>query len=188
MHGSCSIPRSSNAGTPPRRWWAWIWRSWPITPATHESSPESCSVNGCLIGFDFGMRRIGIASGNRISASAQPLPTLPARGGEPDWNRVDALLAEWNPQALVVGLPLTLDGGEQAITRGARAFARALEQRYALPVHLVDERHTSQEAARRFAGQRAAGKARRRDAANLDSLAAVVILETWLRENVSGER
>ena len=136
----------------------------------------------CVLGFDYGTRRIGIAAGNRISASAQPLQALPARGGEPDWQRVDALCAEWKPDALVVGLPLTLDGGEQAVTRGARAFARKLEDRCKLPVHLVDERHTSQEAARRFAGQRAAGAARRSAAANLDSLAAVVILETWLRE------
>ena len=96
---------------------------------------------------------------------------------------MDALRAEWNPEAFVVGLPLTLDGGEQAITRGARDFARKLEQRYGLPVRLVDERHTSQEAARRFAGQRASGNARRRDAAKLDAIAAVVILEEWLREN-----
>lgn len=139
-------------------------------------------MNGCVIGFDYGMRRIGVASGNAVSASAQPLQALPARGGEPDWTRVDALRAEWNPEALVVGLPLTLDGGEQAITRGARAFAHKLEQRYGLPVYLIDERHTSQEASRRFAGQRASGNARRRDAANLDSLAAVVILEAWLQD------
>lgn len=139
-------------------------------------------MNGCVLGFDYGTRRIGVASGNSISASAQPLQALAARGGEPDWTRVDALRTEWNPEALVVGLPLTLDGGEQAITRGARTFAHKLEQRYGLPVHLIDERHTSQEAARRFAGQRASGNARRRNAANLDSLAAVVILETWLQE------
>ena len=137
----------------------------------------------CVLGFDFGTRRIGVASGNRITASAQPLQALAARDGEPDWNRVAALISEWKPEALVVGLPLTLDGSEQAITRGARAFAGKLGQSSGLPVHLVDERHTSQEAARRFAGQRASGNARRRDAANLDSLAAAVILETWLRDN-----
>lgn len=141
----------------------------------------------CVLGFDYGARRIGVASGNHISGTARPLAALPARGGQPDWRRVDALLAEWRPEALIVGLPLTLDGGEQNVTRGARAFAEALQQRSNLPVHLVDERHTSQEAARRFATQRAAGAARRRDAANLDSLAAVVILETWLRETGSHE-
>jgi putative Holliday junction resolvase len=138
-------------------------------------------VTGCVLGFDFGARRIGVASGNRIVATAQPLPALTASAGKPDWTRIGALLAEWKPEALVVGLPLALDGGEQAITRGARAFAEALGQRSGLPVHLVDERHTSQEAARRFAAQRASGSARRRDAANIDSLAAAVILESWLR-------
>ncbi|WHZ19305.1 MAG: Putative pre-16S rRNA nuclease YqgF [Rhodanobacteraceae bacterium] len=136
----------------------------------------------CVLGFDYGARRIGVASGNRISQSARPLPVLQVNAGEPDWARVDALLAEWKPDALVVGLPLTLDGGEQKVTRGARAFADALAQRSGLPVHLVDERHTSQEAARRFAMQRAAGAARRRDAANIDSLAAAVILESWLTQ------
>lgn len=135
----------------------------------------------CVLGFDYGARRIGVASGNRISQSARPLPVLLVSAGEPDWMRVDALLAEWRPDTLIVGLPLTLDGGEQTVTRGARAFAEALGQRSGLPVHLVDERHTSQEAARRFATQRAAGAARRRDAANIDSLAATVILESWLR-------
>lgn len=134
-----------------------------------------------MLGFDYGARRIGVASGNRISQSARPLPALLSRKGEPDWPRIDALLAEWKPETLFVGLPLTLDGGEQAVTRGARAFAEALHQRSKLPVHLVDERHTSQEAARQFAAQRASGAARRRDAENIDSLAACVILEGWLR-------
>lgn len=136
----------------------------------------------CVLGFDYGARCIGVASGNRISQSARPLAPLPAQAGQPDWSRVDTLLAEWKPEALIVGLPLTLDGGEQAVTRGARAFADTLTRRSGLPVHLVDERHTSQEAARRFAAQRAAGSARRRDAANIDSLAAAVILESWLTQ------
>ncbi|HEX5489078.1 MAG TPA: Holliday junction resolvase RuvX [Rhodanobacteraceae bacterium] len=136
----------------------------------------------CVLGFDFGTRRIGVASGNRISQSAQPLAPLAAQAGQPDWSRVDALLANWKPEALVIGLPLTLDGGEQKATRGARAFADALAARSGLPVHLVDERHTSQEAASRFAARRAAGAARRRDAANIDSLAAAVILESWLAQ------
>lgn len=137
-------------------------------------------MSGCVLGFDYGARRIGVASGNRISQSARPLSALLSQKGQPDWQRIDALISEWRPEAVVVGLPLTLDGGEQAITRGARSFAQALGQRSGLPVHLVDERHTSQEASRRFAAQRAAGSARRRDAENIDSLAAAVILESWL--------
>lgn len=136
----------------------------------------------CVLGFDFGTRCIGVASGNRISRSARPLAALDARAGQPDWERIGALLSEWRPDALVVGLPLTREGGEQAMTIAARAFADALATRCGLPVHMVDERHTSQEAARRFAGQRAAGAARRRDAANIDSIAAAVILEGWLQQ------
>lgn len=139
-------------------------------------------MTSCVLGFDYGTRRIGVASGNRITQSARPLAALAAQAGQPDWSRVDALLADWKPEAMVVGLPLALDGSEQKITRDARAFADALAARSGLPVHLMDERHTSQEAARRFAAQRAAGAARRRDAANIDSLAAAVILETWLSE------
>lgn len=135
----------------------------------------------CVLGFDHGARCIGVASGNRLSQSARPLATLTARAGQPDWSRIDALLAEWQPEALVVGLPLGLDGGEQPTSKAARAFADALARRSKLPVHLVDERHTSQEAARRFAAQRAAGSRRRRDAGNIDSLAAAVILESWLQ-------
>lgn len=137
-------------------------------------------MSGCVLGFDFGTRWIGVASGNRISQTAHALPALAARGGEPDWTRVAALVAEWQPDALIVGLPLALDGGEQKTSKAARAFAAALGAHSGLPVHLVDERHTSQEAARRFAAQRAAGAARRHDAANIDSLAAAVILEGWL--------
>lgn len=140
-------------------------------------------MSGCVLGFDYGMRRIGVASGNRISQSARALPALAAHGGQPDWTHVDRLLEEWKPDALVVGLPLTLDGGEQAITRSARSFADALAKRSGVPVHLVDERHTSQEAARLFAAQRSAGAARRRDAENIDSLAAAIILENWLQQS-----
>ena len=137
-------------------------------------------MTGCVLGFDYGARRIGVASGNRITRSARPLAPLMAQAGEPDWKRVDALLDAWKPEAMVVGLPLGLDGGEQNTSGAARKFAKALAERSGLAVHLVDERHTSQEAARRFAAQRRAGAARRRDAANLDSVAAAVILEGWL--------
>ncbi|HEU0277343.1 MAG TPA: Holliday junction resolvase RuvX [Rhodanobacteraceae bacterium] len=140
-------------------------------------------MTGCVLGFDFGTRWIGVASGNRISRSARPLAALAARGGQPDWERIGALLVEWRPEALVVGLPLTLEGQEQKASRGARAFAQTLGQRSGLAVHLVDERHTSREAAGRFAAARRAGATRRRDAANIDSLAAAVILERWLLQS-----
>jgi len=131
---------------------------------------------GTALAFDVGTRLIGIAVGNSISASARPLVALVAD----DWARLDTLVADWRPDHLVVGLPLALDGGEQPMSRRARAFAEALRRRYAKPVHLVDERNTSREAARRFATQRASGAARRKDAAAIDALAAQIILEHWL--------
>ncbi|MBX3689882.1 Holliday junction resolvase RuvX [Dokdonella sp.] len=132
--------------------------------------------DGPILAFDVGSRRIGIAIGHPLGGGARALRTLTSD----DWDGIDALVADWQPQALVVGLPLALDGAEQPMSRRAREFARALEKRYARPVHLADERGTSQEAARRFAHHRAAGAARRSDAAELDALAAAVILDQWL--------
>jgi putative Holliday junction resolvase len=134
----------------------------------------------CVFGFDFGSRLLGVAVGNRFTASARGLAAIPVRDGDPDWLKLDALRLEWQPDTLVVGLPLTLDGAEQPASRGARRFAEKLVQRYGLPVNLTDERHSSQEAAQRFAHARAAGLKKRRDAATIDAEAAAVILERWL--------
>ncbi|MBV8156009.1 MAG: Holliday junction resolvase RuvX [Dyella sp.] len=139
----------------------------------------------CVFGFDYGSRLIGIAVGNRLTGSARGIGTAPVRDGEPDWSRLDALRQEWLPDTLVVGLPLTLDGEEQPASRGARRFAEKLGKRYNLPVELTDERHSSREAAQRFASARAAGLKKRRDAATIDAEAAAVILERWLASAVT---
>ena len=99
----------------------------------------------------------------------------------PDWKAVDRRQAEWRPGGLVVGDPMTLEGGDQPIRRRARAFAEELKARYRVPVVMVDERSSSIEAAQRFARDRAAGNRRRRDAAALDAAAAAVIIERWLQ-------
>ena len=138
-----------------------------------------------LLAFDVGARRIGVAVGNTVSASARELGVLDMRDGVPDWPRLDRWLSEWRPDALVVGDPATLDGGDQPIRSFARAFARSLAQRYRLPVQQVDERTSSIEAAQRFAAGRAAGTRKRHQASQLDALAAVVILERWLAEPAS---
>jgi putative Holliday junction resolvase len=134
----------------------------------------------CVFGFDVGSRLTGVAIGNTFTASARALTTVTVHDDGPDWTRLDALHREWQPDTLVVGLPLTLDGTEQPASRRARSFATQLQQRYGLPVVLVDERHSSQEAAQRFAAARSAGLKRRRDAASIDAEAAAVILERWL--------
>lgn len=135
-----------------------------------------------LLGFDVGSRRIGVAVGNTISGSASEVGVLDVHETGPDWPRLDRWVGEWRPEALVVGDPATLDGGDQPARQRARAFARELARRYGLPVEQVDERRSSQEAARRFAAARAAGARRRHQASQLDALAAVVILERWLTE------
>jgi len=132
------------------------------------------------MGFDYGARRIGVALGNAITHSARALEVLPNGEQGPDWPRLDALLREWHPDALLVGLPLMLDDSEQHNSRAARAYAAELERRYRLPVALVDERHSSQEAAQRFAARRASGTAKRKHAAALDAVAAEIIVERWL--------
>ncbi|GAB2592964.1 Holliday junction resolvase RuvX [Dyella jejuensis] len=136
----------------------------------------------CALGFDVGSKLIGVAVGNRVTASARALGTIAMREDQPDWTALDALRGEWLPDSLVVGLPLTLDGEEQPASRRARRFAEYLRERYRVPVVLIDERHSSREAAQRFADARAAGLKRRRDAAQIDAEAAAVILERWLRE------
>ncbi|HEX7341497.1 MAG TPA: Holliday junction resolvase RuvX [Rhodanobacteraceae bacterium] len=140
----------------------------------------------CALGFDVGTRLIGVAVGNAMTGSASPVDVLTVHDQQPDWARLDAIIRQWVPAMLIVGLPLTLDGGEQSITRQARRFAEQIGQRYQLPVALQDERHSSQEAARRFANARAAGTKRRQDARKIDAMAAAVILETWLDNHPSG--
>lgn len=136
----------------------------------------------CAFGFDVGSKITGVAIGSRFTASARALAILNMHDDVPDWSRLDMLRREWQPDTLVVGLPLTLDGAEQAASRRARHFATQLQARYELPVVLVDERHSSQEAAQRFASARALGLKRRRDAAAIDAEAAAIVLERWLGE------
>lgn len=133
-----------------------------------------------FLGFDFGLRRIGVAAGQSVTGSVSPAGTVPARDGEPEWTRIDALVAEWRPGALVVGVPLHLDGTEQPLTARARDFARALGARYGLAVHEADERLTSYAAEGMIADARATGGRRRTRRGDVDRIAACLILERWL--------
>jgi putative Holliday junction resolvase len=147
-------------------------------PGTHDATHMMHSA--CVLGFDVGSRRIGVAVGSAISGGARELAVVDVRDGAVDWARVAELLKEWQPGCLLVGDPLTLEGGDQPARQRALRFAREAGRRFGLPVKLVDERRSSLEAARRFAQARAAGTRRRRDADTLDALAAVVIVERWL--------
>jgi len=137
-------------------------------------------VARCALAFDVGSKRVGVAVGNTLSYTARPLRVLEAADEHALFARVDELIREWRPDCLLVGEPLTLEGTEQPATLRARRFAARLSSRFDLPVHLIDERSSSKEADRRFAQARADGRARRRDAALQDAVAAQIILERWL--------
>ena len=134
-----------------------------------------------VLGIDFGERRIGLASGNTLTGTARPLPTIHYRGDP--FPQLDGVLKEWRPGRVIVGLPLARDGSESDFTRRVRDFVAQLSERHPeLDVCLHDERYSSKHADRQFAEARRAGRARRRDARNLDSLAAAIIVESWLAQ------
>jgi putative Holliday junction resolvase len=132
---------------------------------------------GRLLAFDYGLRQIGVAVGNSELGTTQPLTVLRARDGQPDWREVEALLEEWQPQRLIVGDPLNMDGSVSELAQRARRFARRLEGRFRIAAELVDERLSSfavkQE--QREAGHRGDYRAR-----PVDSLAAELILRDYL--------
>ncbi len=132
-----------------------------------------------VLAFDFGTRRIGVAVGQDVTGSASPLGVVRNRDDGADHRHIRALIDEWRPTELVVGLPAHADGTPSEITRRVMAFVDALE-RYGLPVRTVDERYTSIEAERALQRARAAGSGRRISKAMIDSAAAVLIAERYL--------
>ena len=133
-----------------------------------------------ILGFDFGMKRIGTAVGQTLTRSATPLKTLNAKEGIPAWNEVADLIHIWRPHILVVGLPLNMDGSEQAITKAAKKFGQALRERFSLPVESIDERLSSVDARARLYAEGGYRGIRKGD---IDSFAAQVIVETWIMEH-----
>jgi putative Holliday junction resolvase len=129
-----------------------------------------------LLGFDFGMKRIGVAVGQCITQSARPLETLSAKAGTPNWDMVDKLIQKWRPDALVVGIPLNMDGTDQPITSNAKTFAAALQARYELTLFEMDERLTTKDARERVFH---AGGYKALQAESIDSVAAQLILQNW---------
>lgn len=133
-----------------------------------------------LLGFDYGTRQIGVAVGQTLTGNAQPLCVLKARDGIPDWQQIAALIDEWKPDALVVGLPLNMDGTPSDMSARAQKFARRLEGRYHLAVHCVDERLSTFEAKQTLRDARRTPSSYRDDP--VDALAAALLLQTWLGE------
>lgn len=167
---------------------------------------EAPKWQGTVLAFDFGTRQIGLASGQTITATASPQANLPARDGVPDWEHLEALIREWRPALLLVGLPLNMDGSESALCARARKFARRLHGRTGKPVLMVDERLSTHEAkgleqrhdpgrrgnSRGQGGRSARGRnpGVRRESYReqpVDAIAACLILESWLGDHSLGQ-
>ena len=140
--------------------------------------PDTALPSGYILGFDFGLRRIGVAIGQTATHTASSLETVDHRR-EPDWIAITRLVKEWKPATLLVGLPLGPDGEETDMSKAARRFGAARQKRFSLKVVYADERLSSRAAEDRFVEMRASGRARRKDANHLDAMAAQMITENW---------
>ncbi|MDC8453891.1 Holliday junction resolvase RuvX [Marinobacter sp. DS40M6] len=138
--------------------------------------------NRRVMAFDFGTRRIGVASGQEILGTGKPLTMLPARDGIPDWEQIGRLLKEWQPDRVLVGLPLNMDDTENDMCARARKFGKRLHGRFHVEVEMVDERLTSFEAK---GDVMASGGSRDFGRDGVDDRAAVLILETWFHQQES---
>jgi len=134
-----------------------------------------------IIAFDFGLRRIGVAVGQQVTSAAGPLTVIANGENGPDWQKIAALLDEWRPARLIVGMPSHADGSPSALTDAVNEFVDALG-RFGLPVATVDERYSSIEAEAILRSQRAGGLAGRISKARIDSGAAALIAERWLKK------
>ncbi len=128
-----------------------------------------------LLGFDYGLKRIGVAVGQELTGTASALLTVRANDGKPDWDTISKLIGQWQPDEVVVGLPLNMDGSFHELSYRAQRFGNQLRGRYNLPAHFMDERLSSLDAERELNG-----KSRKVKAADIDKVAAKIILESWL--------
>lgn len=147
--------------------------------------PES--LPHTILGFDFGVVRIGVAVANTITGIATPESVLTAKQNQPDWEGILQLIKAWRPGLLVVGMPRKLDGSASAMQEPILKFCRELEQRSGLPVQMVSEQLSSREAEDRLKSARQAGRKRKIRKEDIDQLAAAIILESWLLENARGQ-
>ncbi|MBF6057812.1 Holliday junction resolvase RuvX [Thiomicrorhabdus heinhorstiae] len=131
---------------------------------------DKALIDGVVFGFDFGLKRIGVAVGQTITQTASPEAIVASKNGKPDWDHITKLFEKWQPKAIVVGLPMRLDGSEQALTQPARKFGQRLSGRYHCPLFFIEEQLSSIEAESRDLKNR-----------HIDDHAAQILLENWLQ-------
>lgn len=133
-----------------------------------------------VMGFDFGTQKMGLAVGNALVGSAQPLALFSMRDGIPNWDALEKVIAEWQPDTCIVGLPLNMDNSESELSLRARKFARRLKHRINKPVWMVDERLSTRDARGQLADFHHHGQAKNLSA---DSIAAMLFVESWFRDH-----
>lgn len=141
--------------------------------------------NRVFLAFDFGTKRIGVAVGQTITMTANPLEIVLAKNGVPNWEHIETLIQEWQPSGLVVGIPYNMNGTQQPITDKARHFANTLKKKFALPIFEIDERLSTVEAKQMMfdlGGYRALKEM------SVDSFAAKIILESWMLQSQEDEK
>jgi putative Holliday junction resolvase len=152
----------------------------PDKKNSSHSFPDFMSPSCSYIGIDFGVANMGIALGQSITKMAAALKTIHIKNKKFKWGELDEIIKQWQPAAIIIGLPLTEDGEQQLVTKQASNFAKKLIIRYKIPVFEVDERYSSMQAQDDFAEARRQGSAKKKHGKNLDAHAAKNILQRWL--------
>lgn len=134
---------------------------------------------GYIIGFDYGLKNIGVAIGQSITRTASEQPSLAARDGIPNWEQVEKLLKEWKIDTAIVGLPLNMDGTDSELSARTKKFANRLHGRFGITVHMMDERLSTREAKAEAAERGHKGNYGQNP---IDAIAARLILESWLNQ------
>ncbi len=134
-----------------------------------------------VLGFDFGTTRIGVASGQTLTMSTTELPPVNAREGLPNWQQLDAIIKEWQPVILVVGIPINMDDSISEMARRARRFANRIQDRYQLSCFLIDERLSTRDA-KQIHYSRGGGNNFRKE--SVDGIAAQLILQSWFNSDI----
>ena len=127
-------------------------------------------MNSIVMSFDFGMKRIGVAVGQKVTQTASGLGVVQAFDGIPNWDYLDKIVLDWQPERFIVGLPINMDGSNSEMSKKAQKFSRRISSRYNIRSEMFDERLTS------FEAREHDGKT------HIDAIAAKIILESWLRE------
>ncbi|MEH6445371.1 MAG: Holliday junction resolvase RuvX [Oceanospirillaceae bacterium] len=134
-----------------------------------------------VLGFDFGTTRIGVASGQSLTMSTTELPPVNAKDGTPNWQQLDAIIKEWEPEVLVVGIPINMDSSISEMSRRARRFANRIQDRYQLACFIIDERLSTRDA-KEIHYSRGGGSNFRKE--SVDGIAAQIILQSWFNSEI----